>query len=103
MGFQDTIIALEQSGLKRCNRCGETKPLEEFNLYAKRGQKRPYRLCRRCESEQHTELRAAGRFRGKDARGFERRLTKYPEKHAAVVYLARRRDELCQSLPHRER
>lgn len=98
------IARLEASGFKRCNRCDQVFPIVDFNLYRKKGVKRPFDRCRNCEKERHQELRADGYFREKDLRLANRRAAKYPEKISAknaVVTALRNgtltRPDVCES------
>lgn len=74
---------LEASGFKRCNRCDDVLPRADFNFFLKRGVKRPFWCCRKCESVRHQELRTSGYFREKDLIQTNRRNARFPEKQVA--------------------
>lgn len=88
--------------LKKCAKCAEEKPLDQFRLQLKRGKYTRRARCNSCESsyyrspeyriiakQKNTRYRAEGRSAARERRHAANREVRHPEKRAAIKLVRR--------------
>ena len=72
-----------QHRTRRCPRCQESKPLDEFGTRLRRGKRDPLPYCKRCHQDYWREWYYTKGGSKKFGEAVERYHAKYPERHAA--------------------